>query len=182
MLGHVVGKHAGKPRLLKTTISVAHLTAAQRGYLAAFLDGEGGIQITKSLREGRRRRIALHPVVYFTNSNYDAINTVRRWLKAGVVVVRRDRRGYRPCYALHITGIRNITRLLIALSPLLIIKKRQAELMLDFCKSRASFRGENGRRYSPREIRLYRSLKRLNMKHRGKIHANSWVTDKGRKS
>ena len=174
--------HVGKSRLRETTISVTQLTPGQKGYLAAFLDGEGGIQITKSLRKNRRRRLSLHPVVYFTNTNYEAIRSIRDWLRAGVVIVQRDKRGYRPTYALHITGIRNITQLLVALQPLLIIKRRQAELMLEFCKSRAGPRGEEGRGFNPREVSLYRSLRRLNLKHRGKLSANTRITDKSRKS
>jgi hypothetical protein len=177
VLGHAVGKHVGRPRLRTTTISVSHLTMQQRGYLAAFLDGEGGIQITKSLRKNRRRRISLHPVVYFTNSNFEVIKTIKTWLKAGVMIVARQREGHRPLYVLHITGIRNIRRLLSALLPLLIVKKAQAGVMLEFCRSRVGLRGPEGRRFSAHELSLYRALKKLNLKHRGKIDAHPRITD-----
>jgi hypothetical protein len=177
-----VGKHVGRPRLRATTISVSHLTLEQKGYLAAFLDGEGGIQITKSLRKHRQRRISLHPVVYFTNSNYDVIRTIKDWLKAGVMIVARQREGHRPMYVLHITGIRNIRRLLSTLLPFLIVKKAQAGLMLEFCRSREGVRGPGGRRFSTREVSVYRALKKLNLKHRGKIDANPRIANKSRKS
>jgi hypothetical protein len=54
VLGHVVGKHVNTTRLRSTTIAVKHLTDLQIGYLAAFLDGEGGIQITRSKRKNRK--------------------------------------------------------------------------------------------------------------------------------
>ena len=167
VLGHAVGKHTGKPRLRDTTISVTHLSTAQRGYLAAFLDGEGGIQITRSSRKGRQYALSLHPVVYFTNTNLEVIQTLRNWLRAGVMILSRQREGYRDVHVLHITGIRNIMRLLTSLAPYLIVKKRQADLMLAFCRSRLSPRGPEGRRFNAEELRLYRALKRLNLKHRG---------------
>jgi len=167
VLGHVVGKHTGKPRLRETTIRVSHLSKAQRGYIAAFLDGEGGIQITRSLRKGRFYRLSLHPVVYFTNTNLQVIQTIRNWLKAGSIVVSRQRKGYRDLHVLHITGIRNISRLLKSLSPFLIVKKERSNLMLAFCASRLSPRGPEGRRYSEEELRLYRALRKANSRKRG---------------
>jgi hypothetical protein len=168
VLGHVVGKHTNKPRLRDTTIEVDHLNSAQRGYLAAFLDGEGGIQITRSLRKGRRYHLSLHPVVYFTNTNYEAIQTLRNWLHAGSIVLSRQRDGYQDIHVLHITGIRNILRLLTSLSPHLIIKKKHAEVLIAFCRSRLSPRGPEGRRYNSEELRLYRALRKLNLKRRGR--------------
>lgn len=167
VLGHVVGKHTGKPRLRETTIRVSHLDKAQRGYIAAFLDGEGGIQITRTLRKGRVYRLSLHPVVYFTNTNLQVIQTIRNWLKAGSTVVSRQREGYRDLHVLHITGIRNISRLLNSLSPFLIVKKEQSNLMLAFCASRLSPKGPEGRRYNKEELRLYRALRKANLRKRG---------------
>jgi hypothetical protein len=167
VLGHVVGKHVNKPRLRDTSIRVDELSDRQVGYLAAFLDGEGGIQITRSLRRKRRYRTSLHPVVYFTNTNFEVISVLRLWLHAGVMIVSRQRKGARDLYVLHVTGIRNITKLLKLLSPFLIVKRRQAETMLAFCRSRLSPRGPEGRRFNSAEVSLYRTLKALNLKGRG---------------
>jgi hypothetical protein len=167
VLGHVVGKHTGKPRLRDSTICVNHLLHWQIGYLAAFLDGEGGIQITRSKRQRRRYTTSLHPTVYFTNTNLKVIKTIREWLMAGSVVLSRARPGHHDLHVLHITGIRNIAKLLKALSPYLIIKGRQARLMMEFCRSRTGSRGPEGRRFTARELRIYRSLKKLNLMRRG---------------
>jgi hypothetical protein len=53
VIGHQVGKHVKGPRLRNANIKVDGLTAFQIGYIAAFLDGEGGIQITKTMRKDR---------------------------------------------------------------------------------------------------------------------------------
>ena len=166
VLGHVVGKHIGKTRLKDATIQTSHLTPLQVGYLSAFLDGEGGIQINRTKRKRRAYSISLHPMVYFTNTDRVAIETLRAWLRAGTVVVSRQRPGCKTMHILHITGIRNIVRLLFALESSLIIKKDRARVMLEFCLSRLGPRGDGGRRFSPRELRLYRSLKSLNKRGR----------------
>ena len=174
VLGHVVGKHTGKPRLRATTIKVDHLVEWQLGYLAAFIDGEGGIQITRSKRKARRYRLSLHPVVYFTNTNLEVITTIRNWLGAGAVVVSRSRKtNYRDTHVLHITGIRNIIRLLKAVSPYLIVKRERAALMMQFCESRLGERGPEGRRFNQKEIRLYRQIRRANLRNRGLINGSN---------
>ena len=165
-MGHVVGKHVNKTRLRSTTISVKHLTDLQIGYVAAFLDGEGGVQITRSKRKERRYTIALHPVVYFTNSNREVIETLRAWLRAGAIVVSRQREGCKTMHILHITGIRNVIKLLALLRSHLIVKRSQARVMLQFCLSRLAPRGSEGRKFTREELNLYRALKRLNMKGR----------------
>jgi hypothetical protein len=184
VLGHVVGKHTGKPRLRATTIKVDHLLEWQLGYLAAFIDGEGGIQITRSKRKGRQYRLHLHPVVYFTNTNLEVITTIRNWLSAGAVVVSRSKKkkNYRDTHVLHITGIRNIMRLLKAVSPYLIVKRERAALMMQFCESRLGERGPEGRHFSQEEIRLYREIRRANLRNRGRIHAHTRIPYKGGKS
>jgi len=184
VLGHVVGKHTGKPRLRATTIKVDHLLEWQLGYLAAFIDGEGGIQITRSKRKGRRYRLSLHPVVYFTNTNLEVITTIRNWLGAGAVVLSRSRKkNYRDTHVLHITGIRNITRLLKVVSPYLIVKRERATLMIQFCESRLGERGPEGRRFNQKELKLYREIRRANLRNRGRVHAsNTRIPYEGRKS
>ena len=182
VLGHAVGKHIDSPRLRQSTIIVDKLSLQQRGYLAAFLDGEGGIQITKSFRRGRRRRLSLHTLIYFTNSTLQVIQTIKTWLSAGVIIVARQREGYRRQYVFHITGVRNIRRLLRSILPFLIVKRKQAELMLEFCRSRERPKIGQGTEFTQHEIRLYRSLESLNLKHRGKLRANSRIAYKSRKS
>lgn len=182
-MGHVVGKHTGKPRLRVTTIKVSHLLEWQLGYLAAFVDGEGGIQVTRSMRKGRRYRLSLHPVVYFTNTNLEVITTIRNWLEAGAIVVSRSRKNYRDTHVLHITGIRNIRRLLKAVSQYMIVKRERAALMIQFCESRLGVRGPEGRRFNRKELKLYREIRRANLRNRGLFHAsNARIAYKGGKS
>jgi hypothetical protein len=159
---HKIGKHNKKPRLCNVTINPA-LSEWQLGYLAGFLDGEGGIQITKSLRKDREYRLALHPTIYFSNTNRLVMEALKRWLNLrSMIVVRYGKRRYKSIYTLHITGIKNISSLLTKLTPYLIVKRKQAEIMLEYCKNRLSHYRGKSRRYNRKEIRLYRTLIRLN--------------------
>jgi len=161
--GHEAGKHIKGPRLQNSKIRLEGLSDAQIGYIAAFLDGEGGIQITRTTRKDREYTIALHPCVYFTNTNDEVIHTIRKWISAGCIVKAKDKRdNHKPSFILHVTGTKNIIELLTLLRPYMIIKTKQADTMLSFCKSRASHNMGKERRYTEEELALYTTLKRLN--------------------
>ena len=163
VIGHQVGKHVKGPRLRNANIKLDELTERQIGYIAAFLDGEGGIQITRNTRKDREYTLALHPCVYFTNTNREAIETLKRWFSAGCIVKAKPKKeGYKLTYILHVTGTRNIVALLTVLRPSLIIKARQADTMLQFCKSRLTHYVGKERRYTEEELSLYMALKALN--------------------
>ena len=158
------GKHLKKLGLKNAHIVVDKLSDVQKGYLSAFLDGEGGIQVTRSTRKGREYTIALHPTVYFTNTNLEAIQSLRDWLSCGTIVRRVDKIHEKDSYILHVTGTRNILALLKVVRPYLIIKKRQADLLIEYCESRLGHYRGGDRRYNTRELEIYTELKRINMK------------------
>lgn len=167
--GHRVGKHIRRLGLANAHIQIEGLREVQVGYLAAFLDGEGGIQLTRNFRKARKYRLALHPCVYFTNTNEEAISRLRGWLGCGCVTRRRQRdRRHKDTLALSITGTRNVLLILRLLNPYLVIKRKQAELLIRFCESRLSHYRSGDRRFNREEVRIYTELKRLNMKG-GKI-------------
>lgn len=165
--GHRIGKHIRKVGTKNATIRLDTLMEAQKGYLAGFLDGEGGIQITRSRRPGREYDLALHPAVYFCNTNFTSIQTIRKWLGCGSVVKRPETGSHKDSFVLHITGTRNIKALLECLLPFLIIKAPQAQVMLQYCESRLSHYLGNDRRFNELELRLYTALKKLNLKGGG---------------
>ncbi len=164
MFGHRVGKHLRGLSLKNATIKLAHLTDAQKGYLAAFLDGEGGIQITRTFRQAREYKLALHPTVYFTNSNREVIQRLRDWLCVGSVVHRKEPKPHKDMFILHVTGTRNVLELLRCLILLMIIKARQADVMIRYCESRLSHYRGNDRQFNELELELYTALSKLNKK------------------
>jgi LAGLIDADG-like domain len=167
LAGHRAGKHREHVGVKSATINVTYLTSAQKGYIAAFLDGEGGIQITRSYRKDREYKTALHPDVYFTNTNEEVIRTIRKWLGGGSITRRRERENHKDTYVLTISGVKSILQLLEAVRPHMIVKGRRADLMMEFCKSRISHNRGKGRRYTENELRLYRAIKKLNKRGGG---------------
>lgn len=165
--GHRIGKHIRKVGLKNAAIQLGQLTEAQKGYLAGFLDGEGGIQITRFMRSDREYPTALHPMVYFCNTNLASIQALRDWLSCGSLTRRREQPNHKDTFVLHITGTRNIEKLMKCLLPYLIIKAPQARVMISYCGSRLSHYLGNDRRFTNKELRLYTALKRLNLKGGG---------------
>src|SRR5271169_2968506 len=106
--GHVIGKHVRRLGLKNASIRVESLSAFQIGYISAFLDGEGGIQITRTQRKDREYTVALHPTVYFTNTCRASIDAIRAWISVGTMVTTRTREGRKDMYVLRVTGVRNI--------------------------------------------------------------------------
>jgi hypothetical protein len=149
------------------SLKVDELTEAQIGYIAAFLDGEGGIQITRSLRKDREYRLALHPDVYFTNTNLEVMLTLRKWLGGGSLTRRREKDNHSDTYVLTISGVKSILSLLRVIRPMLIVKAERADLMMEFCESRLSHNRGKGRRFTRNELRLYTAIKRLNRRRGG---------------
>ena len=167
LAGHRAGKHRAHVGVKASTVNTASLSEAQRGYIAAFLDGEGGIQITRSERKDREYTLALHPGVYFTNTNEEAVRTIRNWLGGGSITRRREQGNHRDTYVLTVSGVRSILSLLTAIRPLLIIKRRRANLLMEFCRSRISHHRGKGRKFTENELRLYTAIRQLNQRGGG---------------
>ena len=149
------------------TITVDGLSESQRGYLAGFLDGEGGIQITRSRRANREYKVALHPTVYFCNTYRRAIYEMKNWLGGGSITRRREPGNHKDSFVYSISGVRSVRALLTFLLPAMIIKKHQARVMISYCDSRLQHYRGNDRRFTRKELRLYTRLKGLNKKGGG---------------
>jgi len=162
LAGHHAGKHRQHIGVKASQVHVERLSDWRKGYIAAFLDGEGGIQITLSHRKDRAYTLALHPDVYFTNTNEEVIRRIREWLGGGSIARRREQGNRKDTYVLTISGVNSILQLLQAVRPMLIVKANRADIMMDFCRSRLSHNRGKGRRFTRSELRLYNALKRRN--------------------
>jgi len=167
LAGHRAGAHRKHVGVKATSITTDKLTEAQKGYIAAFLDGEGGIQVTRSFRKNREYALALHPTVYFTNTNRAVIIMIGRWLGGGTITRRKGDAGHNDTYVLSISGVRSILQLLETIRPMLVVKARRADLMMEFCRSRISHNRGKGRRFTTYELRLYTAIRRLNRRGGG---------------
>lgn len=109
-------------------------------YLAGLFDGEGSFCIcrqpsTKS-KDGHEN-IYLHPLVRIGMTNKDVVKMIHETFKVGKFYnegVRKDRPSYKYMYRWNVGSRKECIEVIEKLLPYLKVKKRQAELVLKFCK------------------------------------------------
>src|SRR3990167_7824112 len=109
------------------------LTKEQIGYIAGLIDGEGSICLHKCVWKNRDGYF-YRPFVKIANSNMDMLIWVKEKLNCGSIKVERQATGnWKAMYTLTFSAnmIREFLPLII---DCLIIKKRQALLVLEFLK------------------------------------------------
>ncbi len=99
------------------------LTGEERGYLAGFLDGEGEVSANMQTCG-----------IKFNNTNIDVLKWIHSKLGTGRVIPTKKKlisTRHKRCYAVMVFG-NEAKMVLQELIPCLIIKKRQAELVLSY--------------------------------------------------
>lgn len=125
------------------------LSKTDKAYIAGIIDGEGTIRLHKDSRRG----ILCEPRVSIASTNRDLLE----WLKNKL------------CTAAHITRFElyinnyDTMPLLKAVKPYLRIKKKQADLVLEFIDLRLA-RKQWGVLHTQRELEIVQEVYRLNVK------------------
>lgn len=150
---------------LKPVAPLPLLTEGEKGYIAGYLDGEGTITLLwKKSREGH----GYSPMVLFTNTNQESMEWIRAKIGGNLIVFKkvRDNKKWRTLYTLRTGSVLHIQQLLKMLLPYLIIKRKHAELMLEFCNSRAN--GSSGRNhgYTSTDIDIFNRFAELRRERR----------------
>jgi hypothetical protein len=105
-------------------------------YIAGFFDGEGFIQI--SVR-GRNRQTYLK--IGFSNNDEDVLKEIQEVTGGKIWQNRRKNPRHKPSYLLNVIGLQ-ARAVLLNMLPSLRIKKRRAELALEFCDWRDTVKQE----------------------------------------
>ncbi len=110
-----------------------------KAYIAGFVDGDGSICITKS-GKNKNRPNRLLPAVCIANRNMDVINWIPKQF-AGMKIYKDthfDERSpkYSASHRLFLFGYDSVLNFLSEISPYLIVKRKQAELVIKFIKRR----------------------------------------------
>lgn len=147
------------------------LTDFERGYVCAFIDGEGSIRVQAQFSHGGRKRPWLNGGLEITNTN----PTVIYWLKeriGGHVYIRKNHGNRRDCYRLVVTG-KKLIPVLVTVRRGLMVKRRQADRVLELLTGGmdGTWLGRDGLpdREITRRLQLHREVRRLN--RRGKSGA-----------
>jgi len=155
--------------LLHFTLIPFHL-----GYFIALTEGEGGVGISKCKSKYQSQGFQLQPYIAITNTSLDLLKEVQCVFKGQYGIPcyikkmsgRKDKR-WKQCYVLIFGRLNVIYSLLMMMKPHLIVKRKQAELMIQFCKSRLK-KKMTCAPYDKRELKIHQTLKELNAR-RGKI-------------
>jgi len=106
-------------------------------YIAGFLDGEG--MITIAVHDNRARSdhsVSLLPLISIANTDREQMEWLHGLLQGSILLTSTGRRGCKTAYILQLSQLRNVKSLLEQLLPYLRVKKRQAQLVLEFCNIR----------------------------------------------
>ena len=137
-------------RNLKTKLS-----KKDRELIALAIDLEGTITIASSKK-------SLYPLVCIGNTNKAILEKIRSISKMGAIRVEHNKRENRKkSWRWMICNFMEAKHLLEQILPFLIIKRRQGELVIEFCKIRIK---NFGKPITEKEENIYQEVKTLNKK------------------
>lgn len=139
-----------------------HLTDRQIGYFAGIIDGEGHICILRSKQKGH---IYYAPIIGITNTDQSLIDKCVEIFKTGRCSSQKRKNPKHKIKRLYTIGsVKGVKQILTQITDELTVKKKRAELVLEFIKVKES---KTGYGVHPREIELYEEVKRFNVRGNG---------------
>lgn len=140
-----------------------NLSETDKAYIAGFLDGEGSICLSKP-----KNRRTPHPLITLCNTHFGVMNWISKKLElreTAIYTYPEDTiRNHKIKYAVTIGRQAKIKEILENVFPYLIIKKRQAELMLEYLERRGCSQGMRYYVPSSNIIEIQNEIKALNKK------------------
>lgn len=118
-----------RPVKLLIMLRTVKLTEKEKGYVAGIIDGEGTITFANMKKKRPTPKITL------ANTNFELIDYLQRII-GGQIVYPKKHPDRKAVAVLNIQGLRNCLPLLMSISQDLIVKKKHAQLMLDWCDVR----------------------------------------------
>jgi hypothetical protein len=108
------------------------LSATQAAYIAGIFDGEGTITINRTKQE-QYHNWSYTPNCFVTNTNEELLHWLRNSTRVGRISEsdRYRKENHKRAYRWKLYT-KEVRQLLEAIQPFLVIKKRQAEIILEF--------------------------------------------------
>lgn len=140
-------------------------------WLAGFYDGEGCINLT---HQRCKRETAFSPQLDLVNTHIESMELIVDFLAAHDIPVyvqrsensksyhRESNRRNKPKMTIRIARMANVKRFLELILPHLVLKRKQALLLLEFVSTRATKRTLT----TARDFEIHEELRRLNRKGR----------------
>jgi len=138
------------------------LKSYELSYIAGIIDGEGQISLTRHKTRTGEFKCIIRSRIGIFNTNKDVI----MWIKNKVnqfklTMDKPDKPTHKACYRLHIDKHKEQVIFLENIIPYLIIKKKQARLLLKFIKKRLT---KNKKRFDNEDLKMYNESILLNRK------------------
>jgi hypothetical protein len=110
-----------------------HLTDVQAAWLAGLIDGEGCISIWRERREGNRSGFRYYAMVHIANTNRGLLDAIAKVIPGEVYLkdARKKLANHKPLFMFAVSR-RALSPVLTRIAPFLVIKKRQAEIAMQF--------------------------------------------------
>ena len=138
------------------------LTNTEAAWLAGFLDGEGcfAIYIQK-----RSSGIYYHPRVQATNTSQEVLETIKMMTGCGCIVSpEKTVEHWKPIHTWIVNNHQYSRAVLEAVLPYLRVKRKQAEILIEFIDCKLEVPTCNSRYRLDDQARLFEKIKALNSK------------------
>jgi hypothetical protein len=134
------------------------LSEAEKGYLAGIIDGEGTLRVMRSLKKWYA------PFIQITNTNEALMEWLQQLLGTqgyGRIYHDKCRKlpNHKTKFVYNIASVQGVKQILDQIAPLLVIKKEQAKLLLEFIAMKEE-KADYG--VLPREKEIFEELTKLN--------------------
>lgn len=149
------------------------LTAHEAAYLAGFVDGEGCLTIGRARRKESRAGFSYEALMNVSGTELEALRQIAVMCGNGKVQVqdKRSSEKHKPLYRI-VFSANQIRHLLPQIRPYLLVKHRQADIVLTFLSERQSGRNVTPA-YWQRQEELRAQVRTLN--RRGLIDTSAQV-------
>jgi len=139
------------------------LNDVEKGYLAGIVDGEGTIRITKAQdKRNNKTYVYYAPIISITNTDPKLMSYIRELVKVGhFYAEKRTKPQHRQKMVYSIASIEGVKQILDQIKDFLIVKKRNAMLVLEFIEIK-KHKTETG--VTPRELELYEQTNKENIR------------------
>lgn len=140
---------------------IGKLSHDEAVYVAGMFDGEGTFTIYIKgciITSGNGVTPPLRPIISLVNTSQPLIKWLRPRL-GNCTLKKPHTKTRKAVYILQIARLMDIKTLLEQISPYLIVKKKQAELLLEFCNLRLQGKW---REYNPRLWEIAKEIRKLN--------------------
>jgi hypothetical protein len=139
------------------------MTMITKQYFAGFVDGEGNISIYRHKDNRTKRGYTLHPFFKVSGTNNKLLGILSKEFGGKVKLSVKPRGNAKSVYVLEYQELNQIINVLSMILPYLILKKEQAELMVEFCKKRIK---NKGKIYSKEEMLIADKFLKINRRGR----------------